>query len=459
MRREIVKISVIISVYGIFIILFVIFFIDIYRKQSEKLCADASSLFTEVVKNEVNQVIKIFSVAYNPQNSPNDIPGGEKIAWQLQDYITSHDPNRHMLDSLFQSLLKEKHMQAKVAIRCIWKGKVIDTSADSALYKEVTPIKSIDYRLNEKREDNITLQAYADFSVGTILAQMEWFWIISSFVLIGLLGGGWFFRRLELNKRHQCDLIKEKDSKLIESEAQREELEKLNQQQSELIDRKQAELTGLQTLQEDSKNTNEMLTRLIGQKESELVKLQAQRDELEKNNKQQSELIDRKESKLTDLRTWKQEVEKTCEQQAKLIARLQAEIVALKGDIIHLEPNEKLIWIKLPCNLYFDEKHGLLRNESGNIIQLKDNALRIFCHFLEKEENILTHKELCFDILHVVKDKPEDSDRNCIFTAISRLRKTLKPLSCINFISVGKVGYQMTFSNYQNDTTLPGKSD
>ena len=403
MKRNIVKTSVFISVCGIFIILFVIFFRDIYRKQNEKLCSDASLVFVEVVQNEVNQAIKSFSVAYDPLNSPNGISGDEKKNWSFQDYITTRDPNRHVLDSLFQSLLKEKHVQAKVAIRCIWKGKVIDTSADSTLYKEATPLKSILYRLNEKREDNITLQAYADFSVHTILVRMGWFWGISLLVLLTLLGGGWYLRRLELNKRRQSKLIKEKDSKLIE----------------------------LQTVQEDIKKTNELLTKSIDQKETE----------------------------LTELRTRQQTIEKTSEQQAELIERLQAEITVLKGDIIHLEPNEKLIWIELPYNLYFDEKHGLLRNENGDIVQLKNNSLRMFCHFLKKEKKILAYKELCTDIMHVVKGEPEDSDLICISSAISRLRKELKLFSCIKIISVGKVGYQMLFSNYQNDTTQPGKSD
>ena len=69
-------------------------------------------------------------------------------------------------------------------------------------------------------------------------------------------------------------------------------------------------------------------------------------------------------------------------------------------------------------------------------------------------------EDICTDVLErPIKNGLSDSDREIISTTVGRLRKSLKPFPCIEIKSHRKVGYQMVFSNYQNDTTLAGKSD
>ena len=404
MKRKVINILVFIFVGAGVISLFVFWFMYTYEKQNRKLYADASILFTEAIQKDIKRISGRQTEFYDPQYSPNDIPGDEKMAWCDQDYITTRDSNRHVLDSLFHSLLREQGIPAKVAIRCIWKGKVIDTSADSALYKDAILLKSIVYRLNEEKDKNITLQAYVDFPVGMILGQMGWFWCISFLILVGLVGGGWYFNRQNLIKRQQSKSIERLQAELVELKVRKQEIEKVNKQQSESIEQLQAEL----------------------------VELNDQKQETDAINKQQAELIGQKQFELEKLLKW----------------------------IVPLSSNEKIIWIELPCGFYFSKKYGVLRNANGMAIQLKNNSLSLFRHFIEAEDHMLTYKYICTDVLErFVKDEIGDSDRDCVSAAIKRLREDVEPFSCIEFKSIRKVGYQMTFSNYQNDTTQPGKSD
>ena len=432
MKRKVINILVFIFVGTGVISLFVFWFMYTYEKQNRKLYADASILFTEAIQKDIKRISGRQTEFYDPQYSPNDIPGDEKMAWCDQDYITTRDSNRHVLDSLFHSLLREQGIPAKVAIRCIWKGKVIDTSADSALYKDAILLKSIVYRLNEEKDKNITLQAYVDFPVGMILGQMGWFWCISFLILVGLVGGGWYFNRQNLIKRQQSKSIERLQAELVELKVRKQEIEKINKQQVESIEQKQAELIKLETKQRNTEKVNKQQSESIEQLQAELVELNDQKQETDAINKQQAELIGQKQFELEKLLKW----------------------------IVPLSSNEKIIWIELPCGFYFSKKYGVLRNANGMAIQLKNNSLSLFRHFIEAEDHMLTYKYICTDVLErFVKDEIGDSDRDCVSAAIKRLREDVEPFSCIEFKSIRKVGYQMTFSNYQNDTTQPGKSD
>ncbi|GKG74100.1 hypothetical protein DXA15_22935 [Parabacteroides sp. AM58-2XD] len=432
MNVKLVKTLAFIFVCTGIISFFVFWFMNVYEKQNKKLHTTASILFIDAIQQDASQAIKRFKGFHDPLNSPNDISGDEKIAQCIQDYRITHDPSRHILDSLFQSLLKEQGIPVKVAIRCIWKGKVIDTSADSSLYKDATLLKSIVYRLSEKKNDAITLQAYADFPVGMILGRMGWFWCISFLILVGLVGGGWYFNRQNLIKRQQSKSIERLQAELVELKVRKQEIEKINKQQVESIEQKQAELIKLETKQRNTEKVNKQQSESIEQLQAELVELNDQKQETDAINKQQAELIGQKQFELEKLLKW----------------------------IVPLSSNEKIIWIELPCGFYFSKKYGVLRNANGMAIQLKNNSLSLFRHFVEVEDHMLTYKYICTDVLErFVKDEIGDSDRDCVSAAIKRLREDVEPFSCIEFKSIRKTGYQMTFSNYQNDTTQPGKSD
>ena len=388
MKRRICKIGTgeVISV-GI-IILLVFRFVSVYLNQEEKLHSELFMLFTEVVQEEKEQQIGKQKRHYDPQNSPNDIPGEEKHTWCVQDYLTKYDSSRYLLDSLFRDILQKEHIEVETAIRCIRNGKVINSSTDSLFYKKASSLKPIVYRIDENKERNITLQAYVDVPVQTVLGQIGWFWVLSySFFIILICYCGFYFEN-----------IKKKIEKII---------------------------------------------RLL------------------RTSRQTSyELIEQQKIKLTELQTQKQKTELISKQQAELIEQKQAELFALQNEIIPLKPEQKKVWIALPYGFFFAEKEGILRNDKGVDICLKNNPLRLFLAFVNAEDYKLSYEDICVNVLaRPIKNGADQSDRENVSTAIYRLKKCLKPFPCIQIKVLRDFGYQIVFSNYQNDTTLPGKSD
>ena len=388
MKRRICKIGTgeVISV-GI-IILLVFRFASVYLNQEEKLHSELFMLFTEVVQEEKEQQIGKQKRHYDPQNSPNDIPGEEKHSWCVQDYLTKYDSSRHLLHSLFRDILQKEHIEVETAIRCIRNGRVINSSTDSLFYKKASSLKPIVYRIDENKERNITLQAYVDVPVQTVLGQIGWFWVLSySFFIILICYCGFYFEN-----------IKKKIEKII---------------------------------------------RLL------------------RTSRQTSyELIEQQKIKLTELQTLKQKTELISKQQAESIEQKQAELFALQNEIIPLKPEQKKVWIALPYGFFFAEKEGILRNDKGVDICLKNNPLRLFLAFVNAEDYKLSYEDICVNVLaRPIKNGADQSDRENVSTAIYRLKKCLKPFPCIQIKALRDFGYQIVFSNYQNDTTQPGKSD
>ena len=172
------------------------------------------------------------------------------------------------------------------------------------------------------------------------------------------------------------------------------------------------------------------------------------------------ELIEQQKIKLTELQTQKQKTELISKQQAELIEQKQAELFALQNEIIPLKPEQKKVWIALPYGFFFAEKEGILRNDKGVDICLKNNPLRLFLAFVNAEDYKLSYEDICVNVLaRPIKNGADQSDRENVSTAIYRLKKCLKPFPCIQIKVLRDFGYQIVFSNYQNDTTQPGKSD
>lgn len=442
MKRQISKIGIGgIASIGV-IILLMLWFGNVYLNQKRKLYAEFRDLFIEAMLDEKKQQkdIQIQKRNYNPQRSPNDISGEEKHAWCDQIYLTMHDPNRHLLDSLFQAILQKKNIEVKTAIRYIGSGKVINSSTDSLFYKNATLLNPVVYRIDENEEKNITLQAYVDVPIRIVLERIGWFWVISFVILILLAGGyGIYFNKLKeyiekiiksLNESEA--LVVQLKTELNELQAKKLETERISKQQSELIERKQCELT----------------------------QLRASKQEMEQVSKQQAGVIDKKQAELIELQAKLQDIERINKQQLEMIEKKQAELLVSQNKIKSLFPKQKIDWIILPCGVLFDEKHGVVRIENGKTIRLKNNPLKLFGYFIKAEDYKLMFEDICTDVLErPIKNGLSDSDREIISTTVGRLRKSLKPFPCIEIKSHRKVGYQMVFSNYQNDTTLAGKSD
>jgi len=498
MKRQISKIGIGgIASIGV-IILLMLWFGNVYLNQKRKLHAELRDLFIEAMLDEKKQQkdIQIQKGSYDPQRSPNDISGEEKHAWCDQIYLTMHDPNRHLLDSLFQAILQKKNIEVKTAIRYIGSGKVINSSTDSLFYKNATLLNPVVYRIDENEEKNITLQAYVDVPIRIVLERIGWFWVISFVILILLAGGcGIYFNTLkeyiekiikslnesealvvqlktELNElqakkleterisKQQSELIERKQCELTQLQASKQEMEQVSQQQAGAIEEKQAELTELQTKLQNVEQISKQQSESIERKLRELAALQADKRKMEQVSKQQAGVIDKKQAELTELQAKLQNVERINKQQLEMIEKKEAELLVSQNKIKSLFPKQKIDWIILPCGVLFDEKHGVVRIENGKTIRLKNNPLKLFGCFIKAEDYKLMFEDICTDVLErPIKNGLSDSDREIISTTVGRLRKSLKPFPCIEIKSHRKVGYQMVFSNYQNDTTLTGKSD
>lgn len=431
-------------VFIVIIVLLVLWFMDIYRSQKEKLHSEAFIFFTEAMQKEKKQRITVRKKYYDSQKSLNDFSEEEKNAWFYQDYLADKDSNRYVLDSLFHQILLEHNIQAETAIRCIRNGKSFDSSTDSTLYEEAKFLGPIVCKKDKNAEKDITLLAYVNIPARTVLSRMGWFLTIP-FGLLILVGLVWVYLRKQAESfnRQQAELIKQKEAELLELK----EAESLKLQQAESVNRQQADLIKRKE------------TELLELKETESLKLY----QAESVNRQLAELIERKETELLKLKEAGslklKEAESVNRQQAELIEQKEAEILKLrnKRTFFMLKKNP---WIALPCDFYFHKQQRILRFQENLSISLKGNSSKLFKCFIEAENYKLTHKDICVHVLgRSVESKVCKSDQDCVAMAISRLRENLRVFPCIKIESDWGTGYQMTFSNYQNDTTQPDKSD
>ena len=199
------------------IVLSVLWFMDIYRSQKEKLHSEAFIFFTEAMQKEKKQRITVRKRYYDSQKSLNDFSEEEKNAWFNQDYLANKDSNRYVLDSLFHQILLEHNIQAETAIRCIRNGKSFDSSTDSTLYEEAKFLGPIVCKKDKDAEKDITLLAYVNIPARTVLNRMGWFLTIP-FGLLILVGLVWVYLRKQAESfnRQQAELIKQKEAELLE---------------------------------------------------------------------------------------------------------------------------------------------------------------------------------------------------------------------------------------------------
>ena len=393
-------------VFIVIIVLLVLWFMDIYRSQKEKLHSEAFIFFTEAMQKEKKQRITVRKKYYDSQKSLNDFSEEEKNAWFNQDYLADKDSNRYVLDSLFHQILLEHNIQAETAIRCIRNGKSFDSSTDSTLYEVAKFLGPIVCKKDKDAEKDITLLAYVNIPARTVLNRMGWFLTIP-FGLLILVGLVWVYLRKQAESfnRQQAELIKQKEAELLELK----EAESLKLQQAESVNRQQADLIKRKE------------TELLELKEAESLKLH----QAESVNRQQAELIEQKEAEILKLQN--------------------------KRTFFMLKKNP---WIALPCDFYFHKQQRILRFQEKLSISLKGNSSKLFKCFIEAENYKLTHKDICVHVLgRLVESKVCKSDQDCVAMAISRLRENLRAFPCIKIESDWGTGYQMTFSNYQNDTT------
>lgn len=414
------------------IILFVFgfWFLNVYEDRKKDLYSDVFIFFAEAMQKDINQNLDRQMGYYDTNLSPSNISEDEINKWLDQSYVTLCDSSRHVLDSIYRAILKENDIWVKSAIRYIGEGKVINTSADSSIYKESNLLPPITYRIDDNAEKNITLQAYVDISSWMILSRMGWFLLIWFLFLIMAGVGVWYSQRmmnyakLRMSKLFNLLRVAHNDSV----------------QKAEEIKRKEIELVELQEINSQKLQQAESINReqaeLIKQKEAELIKL--------------------KEESANEL----QQARATNQEQLELIKQKEAEIAELKNNLISMRTTNKTTWMYLPCDLLFNEKCGELRYKNQQSVFLTGNLYRLFCCFINSEDYEVTFEDICVGVMaRSVKGGINHSGYSTASANISRLKILLKPFPFIKIDPIRKIGYKMYFTDYQNDITLQGKSD
>lgn len=414
------------------IILFVFgfWFLNVYEDRKKDLYSDVFIFFTEAMQMDIKQNLDRQMGYYDTNLSPSNISEDEINKCLDQSYVTLCDSSRHVLDSIYRAILKENGIWVKSAIRYIGEGKVINTSADSSIYKESNLLPPITYRVDDNAEKNITLQAYVDISFWTILGRMGWFLLFWFLFLIMAGVGVWYSQRmvnytkLRMSKLFNLLRLAHNDSV----------------QKAEEIKRKETEFVKLQEIDsqklQQAESTIRELEGIIKQKESELDKL--------------------KEDATNEL----QQTKATNQEQLELIKQKEAEIAELKKKLVSMRTTNKTTWIYLTCDLVFNIKCGELLYKDQQSVFLTGNLYRLFCCFIKSERFEVTNEDICIEVLgRSMKDGITRSDSTTVSTNVSRLKIALEPFPFIKIDSIRKIGYKMYFTDYQNDITLQGKSD
>lgn len=193
MNQKAEKIGTRWSVFGIICLTFLLFcwLKCIFVDQQKRIYIESFVLFKQILQIEKELQIKRQLGYYDHNDSFNDISGEEKDEWCIQNYLTWRDPNRTLLDSLFQVSLIEHGIQAQSAIRYIHSGDTINTCPDSHIYEEAYALPPMIYRIDTNKDNNITLQAYVKLPFTTVLTRSPLIipvfclWLIS---LAGIIG-------------------------------------------------------------------------------------------------------------------------------------------------------------------------------------------------------------------------------------------------------------------------------
>ena len=214
-----------------------------FHIQLNKLCSESSLVFADVLQREKTLQIEREFGNYNPKSSPNEISGTEKSEWCDQDFLFYRDSTRTLLDSLFRTALLESNIKAETAIRCMRKGRVINTSSDSTFYKEAFPLRLFIYRIDENPDRNIMLQAYIKLPFETVWRHSYLMWMISGLglLLLGTIIGGYCFwyRKMHRISEQELQLQQQEQEQLVLNQQQEQRRLELQRQQEELLQQQQ----------------------------------------------------------------------------------------------------------------------------------------------------------------------------------------------------------------------------
>ena len=163
----------------------------LFSNQRKIKILSSFSTFSNSIQIEKRLSTQITKGYYNPALSPNkNITRKEKEEWIWQHHFIRKDPNRTHLDSIFNAELTKEGILGKGVIYCSYRNKETCSSPDTLFKKNAIPLEPIVFRINEKEENNIILQAYVQISFWGILfltTEVYFLFFIWIFLIIGII--------------------------------------------------------------------------------------------------------------------------------------------------------------------------------------------------------------------------------------------------------------------------------
>ena len=380
-----------------------------YLKQERVINSRINFLFKQSVQIEKKKYIIYFKSYFNSKFTSNKISGRDKQECCYQYHFIKKDPNRTHLDSIFNAELTKEGILGKGVIYCTYRNKETCSSPDTLFKKNAIPLEPIVFRINEKEENNIILQAYVQISFWGILFQtteMYFLFFIWILLIIGII--------YKNKKAKEKDLaIKIKFKRLDELRIQEE-----------------------QKLQKETLRHNH-LEKMYKEQEFKMKKELAL---LERQRK--------KEQKQYLLAQKEQEDQKKRKRIENKMGQNH------KNKVVQISQTTKIKWTQLPNGLLFNREQAVFLYKK-EIFKLSPSMADIFTCFLEAEQNLLTYSQIYSKpFKRKEKEILSASERATINTSITRLRKFLVPFPFIHISTHKGIGYQLVITEIEEDTPI-----
>lgn len=114
------------------------------------------------------------------------------------------------------------------------------------------------------------------------------------------------------------------------------------------------------------------------------------------------------------------------------------------------QPEIKVEWTMLSKNIFFDEKHGVLKRNEKEII-LTGDSLNYFRNFIRKENFMLTYQDILQFVYDITTDEISKNNRSRISHGIDRLQNQLNEMGDLQIKLVRSQGYQLEVSQEEEE--------
>jgi len=179
-----------------------------YESKRNDILLSTSLIFREAI--DMNEKVAMkgipFYSNYDPQKSPNDISGKEKLDWSIQFYITQCDVNRLSLDSVFHSKLVSHNLSIPSAVSVSFEGKTHYSLKDTSFYSSAIILTPVIYRRNYIPNDQIVLRGYVKLPYFCVLKQIKFLplviilWLL---VIIAIIIGYYLWQKRAIKTKEK----------------------------------------------------------------------------------------------------------------------------------------------------------------------------------------------------------------------------------------------------------------